>query len=264
MSAFLAMAYEDRIQLLTDGSAIDWQTGKLRAVVEKVWRSSKQPLAVTGRGNWHSVEKLGKWTADLADELGSIDATIDTVGSMLKRLAHKADIGLFDILITAWSETAGPKLLSFGSHDKSPGFPPFVLHDMGGNALGGPAPTREAIQAFATVPVTDPTFFDLHGAEVFDWMRRQPTEVNLYDPGDLTGYNIGGHAQLTTVTVKGATTKTLRTYDDQEGSRINPFSADGSVVPIVHASKQPNRQMRLATKALEMKRASNARKVGRR
>lgn len=255
MSAFVAVRYDDCIKLLTDGSAIDVKTGRLGAVVNKVWKSHSLPIAVTGRGSWIAVEDTAKMIISIADRYGSVDRSIFALRGTMDYRKSLPNRLLFDVLITAWSETEGPKLWTFGTHDQSPGFPPFELHDLGDTALGGPTLSPDAVAEFATVPLSDPQFFDKHGAEVLDWMRRQEAEINLYEPGDLRGYHIGGHCQLTTITEASATTVTLQQFDDEVGEPINPFSDDGSVVPLSHARQPLNRHQRRKMKAKTRRKA---------
>jgi hypothetical protein len=64
-----------------------------------------------------------------------------------------------------------------------------------------------------------------------------------------SGYRIGGHVDLASITAAGVSVTRLRAYPDKIGETINPFS--GNVVPLITG----NRQQRRAAERQARKRA---------
>jgi hypothetical protein len=222
LSAFYALAHDDRIEMLTDGAVYE-DDGTLTAIRRKVWYSETIPMAITGRGNAKAVELLAM-ACLLTDVYGSVDGVIENVQTLLDKMADKAaatesEPAMIEMLVAAISETRGPMLL-YASNANAYGLDwlePFKLYDVG-REWGGGAPI-------------DPAGLDLSaglrscGVELFERMRRV-SDINPARPDLPAIHGIGGHVDLTTITASGVFVERLRTWSDVVGEKIDPFRGE--------------------------------------
>ncbi|MGO4838681.1 hypothetical protein AB4144_41175, partial [Rhizobiaceae sp. 2RAB30] len=108
MSAFYALAFDDRIELLTDG-AIYNDDGVLLDIRRKVWTSPAVPFAVTGRGTSPTVDLIAQGFVAFS-LMGSVDRALDAIADRLaeRRARGKETVTHCEMVIAAISETRGP------------------------------------------------------------------------------------------------------------------------------------------------------------
>ncbi|MEX0406902.1 hypothetical protein ABGN05_14655 [Aquibium sp. LZ166] len=223
MTAFFAAAYEDRIELLTDGSVVR-DDGTIANLADKAWRCDTLPIAFAGRGNVGALIMTGPVTLGMLAACGTVDGTlaafIDELETGLPRLRGAK----IDGVICAISEADGPGIYYFTTADTVAGFDPFVLYNVTPIHGCGSEPTEEAFAAYGfperllTEPLSD------CGADMFTVLRA--TKMPHENAGGHLVYGVGGHADLTTVTPEGATTRRLHTWpEDQIGLPIDPIGS---------------------------------------
>lgn len=218
MSAFLAVNYGDRIELLTDG-AIYEPDGTLTAVQRKVWTSNRLPIAITGRGASKSIELVAfAFLLGVGNE--TVDETLEGIGDRLLKMAARAAVQettpAFEIVIAAISETRGPLLLYCGTGDiYGAGYVPFSLVDAGKTIGGGPNIDAAGIDASKGLRDC--------GVDIFERMRRIPGP-NPAQPDLPAIYGIGGHVDHTVVAAAGVTVDRLHEWPDVIGQKIEPFA----------------------------------------
>lgn len=223
MSAFYAVAYGDRIELLTDG-AIYTDDGTLVGIHEKYFCSDYVPLAITGRGEWAVVEAFASAIVALS-ACGSFDRTIDLVAEFLNQKKTAGVPAPCEIIVTGISETDGPTILYFSTTDayNLPGFEPWTLFDVGQEWGGGSSLGEAELAGIdASAGLAD------CGVALFEAMRRKPG-VNPIRPDLPQLYGIGGHVDLTTITKDGCVTRRLRVWPDIVGEKIAPLAAERKV-----------------------------------
>lgn len=211
MSAFFALAYADRIELLTDG-AVYRDDGTLTDIKRKVWTSGHVPIAVTGRGATGVVEGFAAAIVCLA-ACGSFDRTIAGVQDLLDRRSEKGVPSDVEMLICGISETAGTKILYFATCDAYGQGEPWTLLDMGQELGAGPMPETAGLDASG----------GLAGCAVplLESMRRQKGP-NPTKPGLPEVYGIGGHIDWTVITADGCATERIHEWPDVIGEKIEP------------------------------------------
>lgn len=217
MSAFYAMAYADRVELLTDGS-VYLPDGTLIDICEKVWRSPGLPLAVTGRGSM-AFEAFAETILAMPDD--SVDAVIERTRTLLDQAkAVSLPAGPCEVLVAGISETQGPFLAFFTTADIYPHYVPLTLHDVGPQFGGGNALTPDEI---AGLPSAENGLAEI-GVPLFEAMRRK-LGLNPAAPHLPAIHGIGGHVDLTVIAAGGATTTRLHEWpEDTIGQKIDPLS----------------------------------------
>lgn len=219
MSAYYAVAYADRIELLTDG-AIYTDDGVVVETREKVWRSERLPLAFAGRGNNSSIQLMGLALDAVSIAGKSIEEILEWLSGTLET-KRRQGAPAFDGIIASVSKTNGPQLHWFTTYGEFEGFEPFKLYDVGAEWGGGPTPTDETLAAWGFPEKMSNSTLAESGPDLFEAMR-QTKMAHLAAPGQPMLHAVGGHVDLTTVTAKGSTTKRLRTWPDKIGEKIKP------------------------------------------
>ncbi|WP_163269667.1 hypothetical protein [Chelativorans alearense] len=219
MTAFIAAAYEDRIELLTDGATVR-DDGTIAILETKGWRSPTVPLAFAGRGNVGALMHIGAILLKLSDCASvneTLEAFTDELADRLPRL-RGAEI---DGVVCAISETAGPLIFYFTTSDTVPGAEPFVLYETMPIHGAGSEPPADALAAcgFPGRLAAEP--LSACGVDLFEIMRRH--KMRHLSAGGHLVYGIGGHVDLTTVTADGCTTTRLHEWpEDVVGATIRP------------------------------------------
>lgn len=215
MSAFAAIAYEDRVELISDGAVVD-KGGNLAASYRKVYANNRVPLAFTARGNTGAI--IGLWSfISMWTLSGSFD---ETVVSFQKFLTEGLGVlGKFpmDGVIVGISETGGPRILYFTTSSEVEGYEPFVLTDAGPYASGGPTPDESALELYGLRERVNQETLAEFGADLMEAVRL--TRMN-YNGEKLFG--VGAHVDLATIRAEGVTIERLRTWPDKVGKKINP------------------------------------------
>lgn len=218
MSAFYAVAYSDRVELVTDG-AIYQDDGTLVDIQRKVWASSSLPLAVTGRGSTRLVDGLTV-AINIMAECGSIDGTLVEISGMLDKHRDR-DCEPFELVLAAVSEANGAGIYYFANVDAYGLFAPWQLHGPYPEFGGGPSLTDAERQMLLTEYGGAGTLAKA-AVPLFEAMRRKtgpnPAKLDLPEI-----YGIGGHVDFTTVAVTGCTIERLHEWPDSVGEKINPF-----------------------------------------
>ncbi|WP_420408292.1 hypothetical protein [Hoeflea sp.] len=223
MSAFYAVNYGDRIELLTD-RAIYTEDGTLIATREKVVRIGSIPCAVTARGAMEPLDAIGLYLEMVGAITGSFDQAMLRLGSII---AEMKDTGTeaCEVIICGISEADGPVIAYFCSAPIHPGFEPFELYRMNDAELcGGPSP--DAMADMPAAGITAESVKDglaAKGADLMEVLRRK-AGLNPVKPDLPPVFGIGGGVDLTVIAATGATTRRLRTWPDQIGEKIDPFA----------------------------------------
>lgn len=218
MSAFFAMAYPDRIELLTDGAVYE-DDGTLVDIRRKVQVSDRLPMAVTGRGPMGIVHGVGVAMMLMANTADSVDDAIQRIDEMMQRRSDKGTPADFEMAVVGISEANGPVILYVSSIDMyGAGIQPWRLHTAGGELGGGPR---------VDVSGLDPSEgLRSCGVELLERMRRVPG-MNPAKPDLPYLFGIGGHIDLTTVRADGCTVERLHIWpEDVIGEKIRP---DGEI-----------------------------------
>lgn len=218
MSAFFAMAYPDRIELLTDGAVYE-DDGTLVDIRRKVQVSDRLPVAVTGRGPMGIVRGVGLAMMLIANAADSVDEAIQRIDELMQRRAEKGTPADFEMAVVGISEANGPVILYVSSIDVyGQGIQPWKLHMAGVELGGGPRVDVSDLDPSESLRVC--------GAELFERMRRV-AGPNPVKPDLAHIFGIGGHIDLTTVRADGCTVERLHTWPvDVVGQKIRP---DGEI-----------------------------------
>lgn len=225
MSAFYAINYGDRIELLTDG-AIYMEDGTLIATREKVVRLASIPAAITARGAMEPLDAVGLYLEMVGAITGSFDASMIQLDGFIAKMKEQG-APAFEMVICGISEQAGPVMAYFCTAQAYPQFEPYKLYQVfdvelcAGAALDSPA-------EMAAAGITADSVKDglaAKGADIMELMRRR-AGPNPIKPDLPPLYGIGGHCDLTVIRPEGVTTTRLRTWPDVVGEKINPFAHD--------------------------------------
>ncbi|OAM77763.1 hypothetical protein [Devosia elaeis] len=210
MSAYFAVQYHDRIEIVTDG-AYCAPSGELLRTGVKVFASPFLPLAFTGTGGVKIMTSIAGRMIEASRATTSVDGTIERLA---QDLPHGEEIAIgepFVAFFAGISETRGPCMWKFDAVAGRPELLPVYDSD---NA--GPGVTFDEMVA------ADLRFSDSiaeSGVKLLDVMRGK-----LQAPvrgGPVTSW-IGGHVDHTIVTASGVKTRQIHRWDDVVGERIRP------------------------------------------
>lgn len=112
MSAFLGIAYADKVELLTDG-AVFHPDGRLRQIRSKVWPARNLPLVVTGRGDIGALETMAHGITTICTGMKTVDAVLDHLAKLFDGLRATAKAPFAEFLIACVSEARGPCMFIF-------------------------------------------------------------------------------------------------------------------------------------------------------
>lgn len=225
MSAYLAVNYGDRIELLTDG-AVYTEDGTLVMTREKVVRIASVPAAITARGAMGALNAVGLYLEMVGLVTGSFDEAMVHLGGFVAKMKDKPPAA-FEMVICGISESEGPLMAYFCSEKVYPQFEPFVLYRIydGDFAAGASLDFPQTMKAAGLTPDDFREGLAVKGADLMELMRREPGPNPIRpDLPDL--YGIGGHVDHTVIRAEGVTTTRLRTWPDVIGEKINPFAHD--------------------------------------
>jgi hypothetical protein len=226
MSAFIAVAYEDRVELLTDGAIIDDETGALIDVKRKVWHSDIVPIAVTGRGSgFGGVATVCLAIVSVAELLGGFDPAMSWLS---KALADRRDLGslnAMEIVITGIAESRGPVVLYFNTEEgqtlDGETLEPWVLRDMDGSAA---APIPKDIDP----ALMEGLAFVVAGSMAMESMRKTLAS-DVFVPGSSEQYIVGGCIDHTVVSAEGVEVARVHIWPDLIGEPIDPFRPENAL-----------------------------------
>jgi hypothetical protein len=252
MSCVFSLQTQRSVILLTDGAVYN-QDGVLRAVKRKVDFSERVPVAVATRGSVPMGDIARECIIELVELLG-FDEAMDVLArrAMPDYALFPNGSNAFEVLIAGVSEAHGPRHLFFQNVENF-GLPALELLHPGADFWGGSAAGEESVHDLG---IRRPrpgegieNFMAAVGADIMEPSRKRVwTGPNPWNLTEGARHIVGGHCDMTVVSASGVTVQRLRTWDDKIGGKVDPFAAQGTVVPITPAPPLPglNRQQRRA------------------
>jgi hypothetical protein len=110
--------------------------------VEKVWRSPNLAAAIVGRG---SVKLQAFAETVLNFENASVDAVFERAAALAVRLNEIERTEQFEAVVAGISETHGPRMIYFNTHQAYAQFEPFMPYVVGPVFGGGSLPAAQDI-----------------------------------------------------------------------------------------------------------------------
>lgn len=219
MSAYYALAYEDRVEIATDG-AIYEDDGTIIDLRYKAWHSDTLPLAWAGRGNSIMVDGVGLMLSAVSF-MGSVDWALERFQEAIARNERLLEIP-FDGVIGSISDAGVPQLHWFTTYDGFEGFNPLVLYEVGKEWAGAPQPHPSTLADYGFPERMATSTLGESAGDLFEALRATRMQ-HLAHPDQPWIYGVGGHVDLTTVRADGCTTERLRTWpQDVVGEKIDP------------------------------------------
>lgn len=215
MSAFIAVKYADRVEVMTDGAMYE-DDGTLVAIERKIHVSTVVPLAVTGRG--HNVAEVATVITSIADACGSFDDTIDRMYRLLAMRKGTTVPKDAEFLIAGISERHGPVLLHFAT-TQIQGYPEaWTIQDLGDGVLAGGSeiPPPELYEGRE---------FKDFGPDILKLARTQKS-INPTRPDLPPVFGIGGRIDHTVVTTSQIVVECIHRWPDVIGTKIDPTQDD--------------------------------------
>ncbi|MCO6178813.1 hypothetical protein [Ciceribacter sp. RN22] len=229
MSMFISIAYPDAVRMLTDGATYDLD-GTLKKIGCKVHAHDTLPIAITGRGSLEMIDNFRDLLFAVATEQGTVDDFLKAIPATLDAAREKIDGRMHptqhcEVVIAMWSETTGAQHRYFITTEFA-GYsdvPRFHLHTPSWFFDAAPALAPENFEIVKSwVMQAGPDFPARCGADAVELWRRTPVS-HPSTPKGPKGFIIGGQVDLTVISRKGVTTRTLRQWDDEIGRKIDPF-----------------------------------------
>ncbi len=219
MSAYYAVAYNDRVEILMDGVSYK-DDGTIAGFHNKVWVSDRLPMAFAGRGSTFSVQTIGN-ALGLYSFNSSFDETFlkfkERIEAQKDRPGEKTEL---DGIVAGISETLGPVIYYFHTYkDSIDGIEPWKFYDAGGEILGAPCPTPQEFKESQLPMHWACDGLDEYGGEFFELVRSQ--KAWLTDPRAQNKFwGIGGHVDHTVISTAGNATRRIWEWPDQIGENL--------------------------------------------
>lgn len=207
MSGYYAVAFQDRIEIVSDGAHFG-RDGVLTAIERKVSRSFLLPVAVTGVGVAADLAEM-KLKVMEATELASVDAAL----AQLRHTLHDAPKHVDQesvILVAAMSERMGPQLFTWSNVDR-------ILLNRGRSHAFGPGLSTDELLALG-VDFKHPDGLREDGVAILGAMRSKASAPF----GMMEGHYVGGQVDWTVVDAAGARGETVHRWPDTVGKLIQP------------------------------------------
>lgn len=227
MTAYMAVAYPDRVEVLSDG-AICGGSGALLGVRLKVEASKRLPFALIGRGQSGELKTITDPILEATEHL-SVDETIAAIAESLAGGSLRKQQYDYEVAIFAISETLGPANYMFSSRGPFEApfgmLEPYTIAHWGGPPLAGGAliGAEDFSDAdFKRLHVGLPTGLKDVGIIIFEAMRRKSKE-DLWGQG--AAYWIGGALYHTVIDMDGVRTETIHKWPDEIFKKIKPEDA---------------------------------------
>lgn len=225
MTAYFAVPYSDRIELMADGACCDPQ-GTLLEAVDKIWPVPGKPVALTARGS------LGQIRPFCRDAIATFENT-DTVDEALERLARTMPIHPailypygFEVVIAAISEKLGPTLWYY-SNNRADGplgpetIPPMKLVRWQSIAAGGSGLNAEEVAELGIARHSTAEGARTLGMHLMEAWRKKSV-VPMNEPNGIAQHGIGCHVDHATITASGVKIERIHTWPDEIGKPITP------------------------------------------
>lgn len=213
MTAFIALKYPDRVELMADG-AVYAEDGTLMEIRTKIAKG--RSMAIVTRGNATS----GKLVADaiaIRSLASSFDETMEWLQETLSARSGQVPEFGFEIIICGVSEEEGPIILYATTNSYMDGIPAWTLLNAGTNIIGGhDVPLNEADFEHGLIPA---------GVAAINLMRQSPG-INPVKPDLPPVFGIGGHIDHVVVSEAGVTYSRVHEWpEDKVGEKIQPLAA---------------------------------------
>jgi hypothetical protein len=226
MTAFVAAAYADRIEILADTAMTNTQPPfQLVTIGPKIVAHPTLPLAMFAAGDLAHCSAIASGLvrsyAETADELLE-----QLENKILPHLARRGTAGNHATLYLALHGPAGFQIRFFDT-TSALGREPFKLSSNREYALFGPV-TEEGFRAHNLNPEMLPLSDGLEsrGRSFMELFRRTPGRLPSEPEGTPGRYHsIGGQLQLCTVTAQHASTRTIGYWPDLIGEPIDPAAS---------------------------------------
>ena len=222
MSAYFAVEYDDRIEIVTDG-AYCAPTGELLRTGIKVTASPFLPLAFTGTGGVKTLASIASRMVE-ASRCLSVDATIERLATELEQGEELACGEPFVAFFAGISETRGPRMWKF-----DPVTGPAMMMSAYDSDNAGPGVTyaemvKANLQFAESIRESGPRLLDI--------MRGK---LQAPSRGGPVASWIGGHVDHTIVSAAGVATRQVHRWPDVIGELIIPRTTAAAQIeaPIV-------------------------------
>lgn len=218
MSAYLGIAYPDRVEILTDGAST-FDDGTLARTLPKVWSTPLVPFAVAGAGDLSQVENVALYLRGWAAGTG-VEGALDALSGM------PLPDGDLTILVAAVAEETGPGLWLYSTRDDPYGIgkgaiPAGTVTRWEGFAGMGSGIGAEGISALGLTSADFREGIREGGLKIMEAWRANPC-VSPARPHLEAGYYVGGHVDYTVVSAGGVTVERVHEWPDVVGEKIRP------------------------------------------
>lgn len=225
MTAYFAVPYADRIEMMADGACCDPQ-GVLLEAVTKIWSVPGKPVALTARGALNQVKPF-------CDDAIAAFIAAPTIDQALVKLSDTMPIHpailypwWFEVVIAAMSESMGPTLWYYSNHRTdgplgSDTVPPMKLIRWQGIAAGGSGLDEHEVAALGVARhATEKGAKDLGMKLMEAWRRKAVVPRN--EPDGPAVHGVGCHVDHATVSAAGVVIERIHTWPDDIGRPIQP------------------------------------------
>lgn len=219
MSAFIALAYNDRVEILSDGACCTPEGIFIRAQ-RKIWAAPELPLAVTAVGAVSEIDPLVSIIME-ACRFGSVDTALDLLRTGFEKFGPVDCERKYVIVIACVSERFGPTIWTYANRPLGDA-PMHRLHLSRGAESMGPGLDAAEVEAIGLPHDWANDGLRAHGLDLFEAMRRKPGS-SPFEPEREPGFYIGGHVDHAVVSAEGVSVERIREWPDVPGERIAPW-----------------------------------------
>lgn len=237
MSFYLATAFDDRIELLTDRAGYS-SDAVLRTLDTKIHPVEGHPVAISARGHVGWSKRFVAAVKEMIAKAG-FDIAMIGFGRELPQYAGRlAANEAVELCISGISPTKGPVIYFFRTEEEAGFVEPYKLYESAGTVICGidNAGHHERIREAGTLRDRGVAFVEM--------FRADPSISTLGI--NVPAHVVGGGVNFTVIDASGVRTESLHTWtEDEIGRRIEPRRAD-SVQPL--PAMKMNRHERRAAK----------------
>lgn len=225
MTAYFAVPYADRIELMADGACCDPQ-GILLEAVTKIWPVPGKPVALTARGALGQVKPFCDDAIATFEASASVDEALVSLAASMP--IHKAILypNWFEVVIAAISESNGPSLWYYSNHRASgplgpDTIPPMKLVRWQGIAAGGSGLNAEEVAELGIARHSTKSGAKTLGMILMEAWRRKCV-VPMSEPNGVAQHGIGCHVDHAVISADGVKIERIHTWPDEIGKPITP------------------------------------------